>query len=114
MAINELEKFLRLDYEKWKDNEYLHEMVNGQYVGITFGEFIEKVNYLAACLINRGYKDKHIGIYSPNSLAWMISDVAIMNYVGLRAGVCPRFFRRLRTLRGGRVRDRRRSLHRAW
>ena len=38
--MNELEKFLRADYEKWKDNDYLHEMVDGKYVGITMGEFI--------------------------------------------------------------------------
>lgn len=87
MAVNELEKFLRADYEKWKDIDYLHEMVDGKYVGITFGEFIEKVNYLAKYLIDNGYKDKHIGIYSPNSLAWMIADVAIMNYVGLSIGL---------------------------
>lgn len=87
MAINELEKFLRADYEKWRDIDYLHEMVDGKYVGITFGEFIEKVNYLATYLIDNGYKDKHIGIYSPNSLAWMIADVAIMNYVGLSIGL---------------------------
>lgn len=87
MAINELEKFLRADYEKWRDIDYLHEMVDGKYVGITFGEFIEKVNYLATYLIDNGYKDKNIGIYSPNSLAWMIADVAIMNYVGLSIGL---------------------------
>ena len=87
MAINELEKFLRADYEKWRDIDYLHEMVDGKYVGITFGEFIEKVNYLATYLIDNCYKDKHIGIYSPNSLAWMIADVAIMNYVGLSIGL---------------------------
>lgn len=87
MAINELEKFLRADYEKWRDIDYLHEMVDGKYIGITFGEFIEKVNYLATYLIDSGYKDKHVGIYSPNSLAWMIADVAIMNYVGLSIGL---------------------------
>lgn len=85
--MNELEKFLRADYEKWKDNDYLHEMVDGKYVGITMGEFIEKVNYLASYLIEKGYKDKNIGIYSPNSIAWMISDIAIMNYVGLSIGL---------------------------
>lgn len=87
MAINELEKFLRADYEKWRDIDYLHEMVDGKYIGITFGEFIEKVNYLATYLIDSGYKDKHVGIYSPNSLAWTIADVAIMNYVGLSIGL---------------------------
>lgn len=85
--MNELEKFLRADYEKWKDLPYLHEMVDGKYVGITFGEFIEKVNYLGTYFVNNGYKGRNIGIYSPNSIAWMIADVAIMNYVGLSAGL---------------------------
>ena len=85
--MNELEKFLRADYEKWKDLPYLHEMVDGKYEGITMGEFIEKVNYLGTYLVNNGYKGKNIGIYSPNSIAWMIADVAIMNYVGLSIGL---------------------------
>ena len=85
--MNELEKFLRADYEKWKDLPYLHEMVNGRYEGITMGEFIEKVNYLGTYFVNNGYKGKNIGIYSPNSIAWMIADVAIMNYVGLSVGL---------------------------
>ena len=85
--MNELEKFLRADYENWKDLPYLHEMVNGRYEGITMGEFIEKVNYLGTYFVNNGYKGKNIGIYSPNSIAWMIADVAIMNYVGLSVGL---------------------------
>lgn len=85
--MNELEKFLRTDYKNRKDLEYLFEMRNGKYVGITFGEFIENVNYLASYFITHGYKGKNIGIYSPNSIAWMIADVAIMNYVGLSIGL---------------------------
>lgn len=85
--MNELEKILRSDYEKWKDNEYLHEMVDGRYQAVTFGEFIEKVNYLATYLINKGYKGKNIGIYSPNSINWMIADVAVMNYIGIAVGL---------------------------
>ena len=85
--MNELEKILRADYEKWKDNEYLHEMVDGKYKAVTFGEFIEKVNYLASYLLSRGYKGKNIGIYSPNSINWMIADVAVMNYIGIAVGL---------------------------
>ena len=33
--MNELEKILRADYEKWKDNEYLHEVVDGKYKAVT-------------------------------------------------------------------------------
>ena len=85
--MNKLEELLRSDYEKWNKNDYLFEMKDGQYVGITFGEFIENVNYLASYFVSNGYKGKNIGIYSPNSLAWMIADVAIMNYVGLSVGL---------------------------
>lgn len=86
-TVNELEKFLRSDYKNRKDFEYLFEMKNGEFEGITFGEFIEKVNYFASFLIAHGYKGKNIGIYGPNSIAWMIADVAIMNYVGLSVGL---------------------------
>ncbi|MCR4688538.1 MAG: AMP-binding protein [Saccharofermentans sp.] len=85
--MNELEKFLRSDYAKWKDIPYLHEMKDGSYYGITFGEFIERVNYLAAYMVGHGYKGRNIGIFSPNSLSWMVLDVAIMNYVGLSIGL---------------------------
>ncbi|MBP5565598.1 MAG: AMP-binding protein, partial [Lachnospiraceae bacterium] len=85
--MNKLEELLREDYEKWNKNDYLFEMKEGKYEGITFGEFIEKVNYLASYFVSNGYKGKNIGIYSPNSLAWMIADVAIMNYVGLSVGL---------------------------
>ena len=85
--MNELEKILRADYEKWKDNEYLHEMKDGKYEAVTFGEFIEKVNFLAAYFISKGYKGKNIGIYSPNSINWMIADVAVMNYIGIAVGL---------------------------
>lgn len=85
--MNELEKFLREDYEKWGDREYLHEMKDGKYESITFAEFIERVNWLGTYFVSNGYKGKNIGIYSPNSIDWMIADVAIMNYVGLSVGL---------------------------
>ena len=37
--MNKLEELLRADYEKWNKNDYLFEMKDGQYAGITFGEF---------------------------------------------------------------------------
>jgi len=85
--MNELNRFLREDYRKWYDNDYLFEMKDGVYESVTMGEYIEKVNYLATYLIDKGYKGKNIGIYSPNSIPWMIFDVAVMNYVGLSIGL---------------------------
>ena len=84
---NQLENFLRDDYSKWGERNYLYEKKDGiNFSPITYGEFIEKVNYLAAYLIDKGFYGKNIGIYGPNSIEWMISDVAIMCYVGCGVG----------------------------
>ena len=83
---NQLEKVLREDYEKWGSRNYLYEKKDGVFVPITFAGFIEKVNYLAAYLNARGLYGKNIGIYGPNSIEWMISDVSIMCYVGCSVG----------------------------
>lgn len=82
---NELNEFLKEDYSKWGEREYLEEFGTGKKV--TFAAFIEKVNYLAQWFIDNGYKDKNIGIFSPNSIAWMITDIAVMNYVGMAVGL---------------------------
>ncbi|MBR1931772.1 MAG: AMP-binding protein [Lachnospiraceae bacterium] len=84
---NQLETFLRADYEKWRDRAYLHEKQDGEYKAITFGAFIEQVNYLAAYLLEHGYQGKTIGIFGANCTEWMIADIAIMNYVGVSAGL---------------------------
>jgi len=81
---NRLDEFLKRDYEKWKDRPYLHHE-GGAVTDKTFGEFIEDVNYVAEYLVDEGFKDSNIGIYSPNSIEWMTIDAAVMNYVGLFA-----------------------------
>ncbi|MBP5654748.1 MAG: AMP-binding protein [Clostridiales bacterium] len=83
--INQLNEFLKEDYTRWGSREYLEEFGTGKKV--TFAEFIEDVNYLAQWFISNGYKGKNIGIFSPNSIAWMITDIAVMNYVGMCVGL---------------------------
>lgn len=83
---NQLEQFLREDYEKWGSRNYLYEKKEGIFVPVTFACFIEKVNYLAAYLMAKGFAGKNIGIYGPNSIEWMISDVSVMCYVGCSVG----------------------------
>ena len=85
-TINALENFLRRDYEQWADRPYLHEKKKGTERVLTFGEFIGQVNAFAAYLLQCGYAGKNIGIFSPNSLEWMVADIAVMNYVGVSAG----------------------------
>ncbi|MBR1852730.1 MAG: AMP-binding protein [Lachnospiraceae bacterium] len=83
---NTMEDFLQRDYEKWGERPYLHEKKNDVERVLTFGEFICQVNYFATYLLQCGYAGKNIGIFSPNSLEWMIADIAVMNYVGVSAG----------------------------
>ena len=60
---NQLENFLREDYSKWGERNYLYEKKDGaNFSPITFGEFIENVNYFAAYLIDKGFYGKNIGI----------------------------------------------------
>lgn len=84
---NVLEEYLKEDYSKWGARNYLYEKKDGiNYSPITYGGFIEKVNYLAAYLKEKGFSEKNIGIYGPNSIEWMISDISIMCYVGCGVG----------------------------
>lgn len=81
--MNTLDTFLTSAAEKWHDNDYLHQSGRTE----TFGSFFEKVNYLVAYLLNNNYGNKKIGIFSPNSIEWMITDIAVMNYVGVSVGL---------------------------
>ncbi len=77
-----IEEVLKSDYQKWKNNDYIFEKENGRYKSITFGKFIEKSVYLAEYLLSKNLKGKKIMIFSENSINWMITDIAIMSYVG--------------------------------
>lgn len=77
-----IEEILKNDYQKWKNNDYVFEKENGTYMGITFGNFIEKSLYLSEYLLSKGLKGKKIMIFSENSINWMITDIAVMSYVG--------------------------------
>lgn len=81
--MNTLDTFLYKANEKWHDREYLHQSGRAE----TFGSFYDKVNYLASYLQKNGFANKKIGIFSPNSIEWMITDIAVMNYVGVSVGL---------------------------
>lgn len=87
MKQNIFHELMRKDYDKWKDQEHFFELVDGKYKGTTLGDFIANVNYLSAYLIAEGLKGKNIGVYSPNSVAWITIDSAVMTYVGMTVGL---------------------------
>lgn len=87
----DFQTLLKTDYEKWKNKDYLFEKEDGKYTGIKFGHFIEYTAYLANYLIDIGLKDKKIIVFGKNSVKWMISDLAIMSYVGISVGVSKEY-----------------------
>lgn len=86
MITNQLNDYLRKDYRQWKERPYLYETKDGTEQMETFGSFIEKTVWLAHYLLEKGWGGKNIGIFSPNSIRWMIADIAVMNYVGISVG----------------------------
>ncbi len=86
MITNQLNDYLRKDYRQWKERPYLYETKDGTEQMETFGSFIEKTVWLARYLLEKGWGGKNIGIFSPNSIRWMIADIAVMNYVGISVG----------------------------
>ena len=84
--MNTLDNFVKAAYSNWKEREYLHQLTQSGELCETFGGFVEKARALAAYLCGNGYAEKNIGIFSPNSINWMITDIAVMNYVGVSVG----------------------------
>ena len=74
-------------YNKWENKEYIFEKINNEYKSITYGDFIKRTTDLAKKLINYGLKDKRIIIYGKNSLDYMISDLAVLAYVGISVNI---------------------------
>ena len=74
-------------YKKWKYKEFVFEKINDNYVGITYGDFINKSKKLGRILINAGFKNKRILLIGKNSKEYMISDLAVLAYVGVCVNV---------------------------
>jgi len=74
-------------YNKWENKEYVFEKINNEYRGITYGEFIKRTTNLAKKLIVCGLKDKRIIIFGKNSIDYMISDLAVLAYVGISVNI---------------------------
>ena len=74
-------------YEKWKDKDFVFEKVDGEWKGTTFGKLIEDADILAHKLIDEGFKDKNILIFSRNCTDYFVADLAITAYVGACANI---------------------------
>lgn len=53
------------------------------YTNITYREFGEQINSFGSALINRGLKNKHIAVISPNRYEWALTYYAVLNGTGI-------------------------------
>ena len=82
-----IDEIIKNAYEKWSEKDYIFEKHNNEFKAIKYGDFIKKVNSLAHELLRRGLKDKKIIVFGPNSIYYMITDLAIFAYVGTSVNI---------------------------
>ena len=80
----DVNKLLKEDYQKWKNNPYIFQKEQGEFKGTTFGEFTEDTYRLAEHLLRLGLSDEKIIIYGKNSYALMVADLAVTAFVGIK------------------------------
>lgn len=54
-----------------------------KYTNITYREFGEQINSFGSALINKGLKNKHIAVISPNRYEWALTYYAVLNGTGI-------------------------------
>lgn len=69
-------------YNKYSNKNFIYEKINNKYKPITYNKFITKLTHVAKKLIEFNLSNKNILIYSKNSINYMITDLAIISYVG--------------------------------
>lgn len=79
----DFEQRLRENYRKWRDREYVYEKKKGCFQAVSYGEFLDNVRGFAKHLLSLGLAGKNIMVYGENSSAYMVSDLAVLHYVGV-------------------------------
>lgn len=74
-------QLLAEDIEKWGELPYISTKKNGEFVHRSFAEVISDTRALAKALTADGISG-NVMLYSPNSYEWIITDLAVMGYVG--------------------------------
>jgi len=83
MSAYELDSLLTKGCTEYPDHPYIFERGDNAFVPHTFAEFAADVRSAAAALLQKGLAEKHIILYAANSYAYMITDIAVMTYVGV-------------------------------
>ncbi len=77
-----VDRLLKENVDKYGNNGYIYEKVNGQYQEHTFREFCEDV-YRFADDIHNKTTGNTVAIYAQNSYRYMVLDTAVMAYIGI-------------------------------
>lgn len=78
-------ELLNSGVQRFGNKEYIFERHGDSFCGRTFSQFADDVRALAAALLTRGLAGKNIILYGENSYNYMITDIAVMGYVGVSA-----------------------------
>jgi len=73
--------------EKWGGRNFIYTRTGNKFAARTFENTVCDVRALAEGLLSLGLADKHIMIYGENSYEWILSDLAVMGYVGVAVAV---------------------------
>lgn len=77
------EQCLQDNCGKWKDREYVFEKKEGCFQAVSYGDFLDNVRGFAKHLLSLGLTGKNIMVYGENSSAYMVADLAVLQYVGV-------------------------------
>ena len=76
-------------YAAVPERRHLTYKKDGAWETKTYGESITDVIALAESLRAKGYSGRHIMLYGENSYEWIVSDLAIIGYVGVCVAADP-------------------------
>ena len=78
-----IQDVLKNAVSKWGKRNFIYSRIGDKFIPKTFENTINDTLALAEGLLNLGLSRKHILIYGENSYEWIISDLAIMGFVGV-------------------------------
>ena len=78
-----IQALLKNNVSEFGDKSYIFEKIDGKYEGKTYGQFVDDVYRFANYLQQQNLVGKKIALYSKNSYAYMVSDIAVMGFVGI-------------------------------
>ena len=81
--INRLHDLFEKNAKELGNMEYIKEKINGEWKSKSFSQLEHDVKSFAKYLLANGFKGKNVVLYANNSYKWIVTDLAVMAYVGV-------------------------------